>query len=202
MLKLNKVAVTGGLSCGKSSVCRYFKELGAHVVSADEIVHNLLTPQTSIGRDVIALLGNDILKEGNIDRSVIAKKVFNNPSLLQALEKLVHPIVLKEIEKQYQQAKNQGTAQLFVAEIPLLFEVAGQSQFDTTIAVLADPEICVQRFIKATGYGRDEYNKRMAQQLEPEEKAKKADYIINNSSNDTQDLLKQVETLFHHLTTG
>ncbi len=53
MLKLRKVAVTGGLSCGKSSVCRIFKEFGAYVVSADEIVHQLLSPETDLGQEVI-----------------------------------------------------------------------------------------------------------------------------------------------------
>ncbi len=90
MLKLEKVAITGGLSCGKSSVCRYFKELGAYVISADEIVHQLLIPTNELGQEVIALLGKDIAVNGTIDRSMIAKKVFENKTLLLSLEKLIH----------------------------------------------------------------------------------------------------------------
>ena len=80
MLRLRKVAVTGGLSCGKSSVCRIFKELGAYVVSADEIVHRLLSTKTNLGQQVISLLGKEIITNGKINRSTIAKKVFNDPN--------------------------------------------------------------------------------------------------------------------------
>lgn len=118
MLTLRKVAITGGLSCGKSSVCRFFKELGAHVVSADEIVHQLLSPTQRLGQQVIALIGGDIVVNGKIDRSIIAKKVFDNKRLLHSLEELIHPVVLNEIEKQYQQVSNQGKAPLFYSRNP------------------------------------------------------------------------------------
>src|SRR5262245_55950333 len=103
MLILKKVAVTGGLSCGKSSVCRIFKELGAYVVSADDIVHQLLTPQTKPGQQVIELMGSDIVVDQHIDRSKIAKKVFGNLKLLKSLEQILHPAVRHEIDKKYQQ---------------------------------------------------------------------------------------------------
>lgn len=199
MLTLKKVAITGGLSCGKSSVCRSFKELGAHVISADEIVHQLLSPTQHLGQQVITLLGQDIVVDGKIDRSIIAKKVFKDKALLQALEELIHPIVLSEIEKQYQQVSNQGKAPLFIAEIPLLFEVKSEKNFDKTIAVWADPEICKQRFTAYTGYGADEYDKRMANQMPAEEKARRADYVIENSGN-VEQMHQAVVKLFNKLT--
>src|SRR6478672_5591088 len=94
-----KIAVTGGLSSGKSTVCQFFREFGAYVTNADEIVHRLLTPEKSVGQQVINLFSEDILTNGQIDRSKIAEKAFSNPKLLQALEDLVHPIVQHEIEK-------------------------------------------------------------------------------------------------------
>lgn len=199
MLTLKKVAITGGLSCGKSSVCRYFKELGAYISSADEIVHQLLTPTKRLGQQVIALLGDDIVVNGNIDRSIIAKKVFKNKALLRSLEELIHPLVLDEIEKQYQQVSNQGKFPLFIAEIPLLFEVSSEDKFDKTIAVWADPEICKQRFMESTGYGEDEYIKRMANQMPADEKAKRADYVIDNSGS-LEQMHKAVIKLFNKLT--
>ena len=199
MLRLRKVAITGGLSCGKSSVCRSFKELGAYVISADEIVHQLFSSNKHLGQQVIALLGKDIVVEGKIDRRIIAKKVFKDKALLQALEELIHPIVLNEIEKKYQQVNNQGKAPLFIAEIPLLFEVVSEKTFDKTIAVWADPEVCKKRFEATTGYGGDEYEKRMANQMPGEEKAKRADYVIENSGNIEQ-LYQAVVNLFIKLT--
>lgn len=180
MLKLNKIAITGGLSCGKSSVCRIFKELGAYVVSADEIVHRLLLFDTNLGQQVIDLLGPEIVLNGQIDRSLIAKKVFNHPTLLQSLEKLLHPAVFQEIENQYQELKKSRSASLFVAEIPLLFETSGESFFDKTIAVLADETTCRKRFKDSTGYSDKEFDQRMARQLPPLEKAKRATYVIQN----------------------
>jgi dephospho-CoA kinase len=92
-METRKIAVTGTLSSGKSTVCQLLKEFGAYVVSADEIVHRLLRVETEIGQKVIDLLGEEILSEGQIDRAKIAKKVFRNPQLLQALEQIIHPQV-------------------------------------------------------------------------------------------------------------
>ena len=80
------MAVTGGLSCGKSSVCRIFKELGAYVVSADEIVHQLLSPDTNLGQKIISLLGTEIVVNQKLDRSRIAEMYFKNPELLNRLK--------------------------------------------------------------------------------------------------------------------
>ena len=200
LLGLRKVAVTGGLSCGKSSVCRYFKELGAYVVSADEIVHQLLSPKTSIGQQVISLLGPDVIVDDRIDRRAIAKKVFNDPKLLYSLEQLIHPSVEQEIEQKYQQVKKQGNITLFIAEIPLFFEVAKKHNFDAIITVWAKEEQCKLRFTNATGYAEEEFNKRMTFQVSPEEKKKHADYVIDNSGSIEQ-MHKNVSALFTKLTT-
>jgi len=138
MLIFRKGAVTGGLSCGKSTVCRILKELGAYVMSADEIVHKLLSPKTDIGQKVVNLIGAEILIDGQIDRSVIAKKVFNQPHLLQSLENLLHPAVQEEIETESAYVESNQLASVFIAEIPLLFETGGERFFDFTIAVVAD----------------------------------------------------------------
>src|SRR5690348_8893921 len=129
MLDLKKVAVTGGLSSGKSTVCQIFRGLGSHVISADAIVHQLLSPNTSLGQEVIKLLGVEIVINKTIDRKSIANKVFNNPQLLHQLEKLLHPAVFNEMKKEYEKAKN-FSAPLFVAEVPLLFEAGQENWFD------------------------------------------------------------------------
>lgn len=192
-----KIAVTGGLACGKSSVCLFFKELGAHVVSADAIVHQLLlSPNTSLGQQITALLGADIVENDKIDRRKIAKKVFNDPALLQSLEKLLHPAVKSEIDKQYKQVNDRGNGALFVAEIPLLFEVSGENDFDAVVVVHAPPEKCRQRFKAATGYDDEEFDKRMARQLPLENKINRAQYVIENQGT-PQELRHAVEQLYN-----
>jgi dephospho-CoA kinase len=202
MLTLRKVAVTGGLSSGKSSACRFFKELGAYTVSADEIVHQLLSPYTALGQQVINLLGKDILVNDQIDRSKVAKKVFNEPSLLHSLEKLLHPAVISEIERQYQKASAQGKATLFVAEIPLLFEIGSEAYFDFIVAVHADSEICRHRFKAATGLNDHEYDRRMTYQMPSKEKARRADYVLNNNHESPEELRHAVEQLYRVLTSS
>ncbi len=195
MLKLKKVAVTGGLSCGKSSVCRILKELGAYVVSADKIVHQLLSSDTNLGQEVVKLLGSDILVNQQLDRVRIAQIVFKDLNLLQALEKLLHPAVYRELDQDYQRQKSlTNPPPLFVAEIPLLFESGGKKDYDVVIAVLADPEICYQRFELATGYDQKEFNQRMARQLSLHDKARQADYVIMNNGTlaDLQQITKQI----------
>lgn len=198
MLRLRKIAVTGGLSSGKSTVCRFFKDLGAYIVNADEIVHQLLSPETSPGKQVITLLGQEIVVGRQIDREKIAQKVFSNPQLLKSLEKILHPAVRDEIEKHYQSACHENAYTLFIAEIPLLFEAGQEKFYDRTIAVLTDPEVSLQRFIAATGLDAKAYEKRMANQLPPHVKAQKADYIIINNGK-LDEMQEAVQMIYNQL---
>lgn len=200
MLKLRKVAVTGGLSCGKSSVCRFFKKFGSYTVSADEIVHQLLSPVTTIGQNIIKLFGNDIIINNQIDRSKIAQKVFNQPALLNSLERILHPAVQQEIVKHYEQAIKLGQAKLFVAEIPLLFEAGTENFYDVVITVIAKPDISEKRFQKATGYDTAEFEKRSSRQMSLEEKAERADYIIENNGS-LEELEVNTKKIMNILTT-
>ncbi len=179
MLKFRKVAVTGTIASGKTTVCQLFKELGAYVVSADEIVHQLLSPDTDIGKKVITLLGKDVVINGRFSRKAIANKVFCDERLLLALEELLHPEVQKEIEVKYRE--NFQKYSLFVAEVPLLFESDLQDFYDTTIAVTADEERCKRRFIETTSYDEAEFMRRVERLVALEQKAKMADLTIENN---------------------
>lgn len=200
MLKLKKLAITGGLSSGKTTVGLLFKDLGAFFISADEIVHNLLKPASIIGQKVIQLFGPDIVENNSLNRKKIAQKAFLNVKLLKALEALIHPIVYAEIEKEYQHVRQAGKHPLFIAEIPLLYELFKQSEFDIVITVTADLSICQKRFIKQTHQTIKEFEQRMAQQINPKEKAKKSGYVIKNNGS-LADLKDQVTKLYSLLTT-
>jgi len=182
MLKLKKIAITGGLASGKSTVCRFFQELGAYVVNADSIVHQYLEPQTTLGQKVLHLLGSDIIQDGKIDRQKIAQKVFQNRDQLSALEAILHPALLQEIAKRYERVCHEKNHTSFVVEMPLLFEIGAEGFYDAVITVLADERVAKQRF-QAAGHTEQEYEKRMSRQLSPTIKAQKAHYtIINNGS--------------------
>jgi len=189
MLILGKVAVTGGLSCGKSSICQLLKELGAYVVSADSIVHQLLSSDPEIAQEVVALLGPDIVVNQKIDRSRVARLVFQDLERLSALEAILHPVVYQKINQMYQEQKTIKPS-IFIVEIPLLFENGREKDFDVVIAVVANEEVCLKRFEQTTGYNIEEFNRRIARQLPLLEKAIRSDYVIMN--NGTLDDLKPV----------
>jgi dephospho-CoA kinase len=198
MLRLKKIAVTGSISCGKTLVCNLLKQYGAYVVSADRIVHQLLSIHTSTGQSIISLLGNDVVINGLIDRRVISKKVFNNPQLLKNLENIIHPKVFSEIKNEFQEVKTRQLSTLFIAEVPLLFEGQLESWFDKVIVVTAPEEQCIQRFIKSTGYSHKDYQQRMSYQIPLKQKEEKADFLIENKGN-RKELNKQALHIYKHL---
>lgn len=163
------------------------------MVIADAIVHDLLSHDTNLSQQVIRLLGSDVVVNGKLSRKAIADKVFKNPETLYALEKLLHPAVLNKIEEIYRSASKSGIYTAFVVESPLLFEIAQESFYDIAIAVLADESKCRERFSKQ-GFSHEEYDRRMKRQLNPNEKAKRADFVILNNGS-PEDLQKQVTEL-------
>jgi dephospho-CoA kinase len=193
MLRLKKIAITGGVASGKSTVCQLCQELGACVVSADAIVHELLSPKTDLGQQIIRTLGSDILQKGKISRELVAGKVFQDPKRLEQLERILHPAVLQSVEESYRKACQAGKYTAFIAEIPLLFEIGKETEFDVVVAVIADEEIAKKRF-QTSGHTNQEYERRMSRQLHPSIKSAKAHYtIINNGS--LKELRQQVKTL-------
>lgn len=196
MLKLVKIAVTGGLASGKSSVCALLAELGAYVVSADQIVHQLLSLTTLAGQQVIDLLGSSVLEDGHFNRKKIADSVFSDPQKLKALERILHPAVLKEIEQKYREAKKHNY-KLFVAEIPLLYESETQFHFDYILCVTTEPSLALKRF-QDKGYTVEEYQRRMHFQKPLQEKIAKSNFTITNNGT-LQELKTQVYSFLKEL---
>ncbi|MBS0654321.1 MAG: dephospho-CoA kinase [Verrucomicrobia bacterium] len=196
MLNLRKIAVTGGLSSGKTTVCRMFQQLGAYIVNADQITHQLLSSDTSLRQQLITFLGDAILTDGLIDRSKMAKVVFESPALLRKAEELIHPRVSERIEQEWQKAVSEQKYPLFIVEIPLLFEASMQHGYDASIAVVSEEAACIKRFCMSGEHGKAEYFSRASRQLPQSEKAKKAVYIINNDGT-LPELKEKVASLYH-----
>lgn len=185
---MRKVAVTGGLSSGKTSVCLFLRELGAYVLSADEIVHQLLSSDKNLIHQVIDLLGSEVCVNGAIDRSKVAAKVFQQRELLESLEKIIHPAVRNVIKRHFDKEIKSGEHTLFVVEIPLLFEAGFDDGFDFTVAVISDEPRCKT----------EDYEKRMSRQMSPQEKSAKADFTIENNGS-LDDLYQKVKGLYKQL---
>lgn len=191
-----KVAVTGGLASGKSLVCKRLAKLGACVFDADATVHSLLKNDEKVIKAVIDLLGPVVIKEGAIDRTTVAEKVFVDTSLLKALEAILHPAVIRAAEAAYDACKKQN-GQLFIAEVPLLFELGYDQAFDQVVYIASKEKLCLKRHLNRGGT-KEQYLLRMQRLIDDKEKKKRADVILYN--NDGKDrLLYDVELLFNRL---
>jgi dephospho-CoA kinase len=183
------IAVTGPFASGKSTFVRLLGELGAETVSADEIVHDLLADdRTTISR-VLERFGDDVRGERGVNRRALGRKVFGDPEALRDLEDILHPLVRRETQRRIAVSE----AGLFVAEVPLLFEGGSGADYDYTVAVVVPEE---RRRAWAAERGVDEAALMAieARQLPQEEKARRADIVVQNDG-DVDKLKKQAEEL-------
>ncbi|MDE3055588.1 MAG: dephospho-CoA kinase [Verrucomicrobiota bacterium] len=197
MLPLRKIAVTGSVASGKTLVCRYLQELGAFVLSADAVVHELLLKDVALCQRIVQKFGSDILQEGIIDRTLLAKKAFQNPEAVHWLEKEIHPKVFERIEAAYQLAASGFSS--FIVEVPLLFEAGWESFFDLVVTVVANEDLCKARFV-AAGHAAEDYAKRTKRQLPSKSKEERAHYTLHNNGT-PEELKHQVKNLYHKIIT-
>jgi len=197
MLKLSKVAVTGPFGAGKSTVCLVLRGLGAFVVEADVLVKELFTPLTPLGKQIIKLLGNDVVVNDSIDPKCVADIVFQNTEKLQQLENLLHPHVFQEINELYESVRQQGYHRYFVVEMPLLFEIHREQEYDFVIYVTADEQQCKKR-VQIRGFTPQDYERRMQRFLPNETKQKKSHFVIENNGT-LEELRKTVEEVAYQM---
>ena len=193
---MRKMAVTGGISSGKSTVCRFFAELGAYVVSADAIVHDLLASKAAIRTKITSLIGPNAIINNQVDRKVIAERAFSNPEVLKSLELILHPLVFYEIQKRYEAIKNDPKYNLFLVEIPLLYETQTDNLFDSVLVVSTHKDLCKTRFQKSNS--EKNFEQRFVLQLPLEEKEKRADFVLFNNGS-LENLKKEVKNISYKL---
>ena len=188
------MAVTGPLACGKSTFVRMLGEMGADTVSADGIVHDLLARDPETISKVVERFGEEVRGETGIDRRALAHAVFGDERALQDLEDILHPLVREETDRR---VAGSG-AELFVAEIPLLFEGGRSGQFDHTLAVTA-PEERRLAWAAERGMGEEQVRAIEARQLPQEEKARRADLVVQNDG-DLDTLRERAREVFEMVT--
>ena len=183
------VAVTGPFASGKSTFVEMLGASGAETVSADEIVHDLLARDEEAIARVVERFGRDVLGERGVERRTLGRKVFGDPEALRDLEDILHPLVQRETDRRI---RSSG-ADLFVTEVPLLFEGGRSGAFDYTVAIVVPEE---RRRAWAAERGVDEAALRAIEerQLGGEEKARRADVVVQNDG-DLDRLRRQAEEL-------
>jgi dephospho-CoA kinase len=169
------VAVTGGIGAGKSETLRAFARHGAAVISSDDIVHELLREDPEVREAVVGRLGEGVLDaDGHIDRGKVGRLVFSDHEALRWLEALLHPrVVARYLRWRDELAAQPDPPAVCVTEVPLLYEVGGESRFDKVVVVTASPQV---RIARRLGPMRE----RERRFLSDEEKAKRADFVYVN----------------------
>jgi dephospho-CoA kinase len=142
------VAVTGGIGAGKSEALKAFARRGAAVISSDEIVHELLRSDQAVQEAVRERWGDSVLGPEGIDRAQVADLVFTSPAELEWLEALLHPrVVATYLAWRERLGELPDPPPVCVTEVPLLYEVGGETRFDAVVVVTASPEVRISRQI-------------------------------------------------------
>ena len=184
------IGLTGGIASGKSTVSNYLAELGAIIIDADKIAHEIMEKGKTAYWQVIEAFGREILAEnGEIDRSRLGKIVFNNLEKKKILEEITHPQVIREMREKIEEYRAEN--KVIVLDIPLLFEAGLEFMVDEIWVVYVDRETQLQRLMARDGLSYEEANKRIQAQMSLEKKRVLADFVINNKGN-IEDLKRQV----------
>jgi dephospho-CoA kinase len=168
------IGLTGGIAAGKSEALAAFARLGAATLSSDAVVHELLESKELRDR-LVERWGSEVAPDGALDRSKIGQIVFADPEELVWLESQIHPLVGERTAAWL--AALPAETEVAVVEVPLLFEVGRDQVFDTTVAVVAADEV---RRARAEARGHALVDEREARQLSQEEKAEKAEHVVEN----------------------
>jgi dephospho-CoA kinase len=209
-----KVGLTGGIASGKSVVGEMFVALGAHLVQADRIAHQLMLPGQPVYNEVVRHFGGGILNPDlSVNRAKLAEAAFGSTakaaspataSRIQELNRIVHPAVLRSQEEWMEETGRQDPRAVAIVEAALIIEAGAVKRFDRLIVVTCSDEQRIARFAArhklALDAARKEVERRMAAQLPEAEKVKAADYVVDNSGS-LDHTREQVRELWEKLRT-
>jgi dephospho-CoA kinase len=174
------VALTGGIATGKSSVAEMFAADGFAVIDADKIAHEVLEREKE---QIADMFGDAMVKEGKVDRKALGTAVFADPLKRKELERLLHPLIFEEIEAR---AETEDKKQRpYIVDIPLFFE-GKRYPIAHSLVVYASPSQQIERAMLRDALSKEAVLERMAAQIDIGEKRDMADFVIDNSQDQTQ----------------
>jgi dephospho-CoA kinase len=188
------VALTGGIGSGKSTVGELFQQLGAVVVDSDQLAREVVERGSSGFEQIVTLFGDEILKNGEINRSLLAEIIFKDPAKRKNLEQITHPLIRKAFADIVAKSGDQA---IVINQIPLLVESKYEYNFDHVITVSTSEDKRIARLL-AKGYTQEQIQNRMKSQVSDADREKIADSIIQNNESE-KELLPQVEKIWEQL---
>ena len=193
---MRTIGLTGGIACGKSTVSKELRCLGAPIIDADAIAHALAQPKQPLFNAYVERFGSAIVSAGGtLDRAAIGRLVFADPSLRAEIDAIAHPLIRAAAEEQLRAAAEEGAA-VAVLDVPLLFEAGWDALADETWVVALPPAEQLARLLsRETAMTEDEARARIAAQMALAEKCARADVIIDNSGT-KEETRKYIEKLW------
>lgn len=186
------IGLTGGIGSGKSTVAKMFAAYGVPIYIADVEAKLLMHSSVEIRSELEALLGEEVYKNGELDRAFMADLIFNDKQLLEQANQIIHP----RVEAHFQAWKKQQKAAYCIKEVAILFENSAHTKCDKTILVVVDQEERIARVMKRDKVSREKVLERMNNQWTDAQKIPLADFIIKNERlTDTQAQVKYLHKL-------
>jgi dephospho-CoA kinase len=195
---VRRVALTGGIATGKSDLRARFEALGVPTIDSDLLAREAVAPGTVGLAAVVTRFGRDVLHaDGTLDRKKLARIVFTDPEARLALEAIVHPEVRRAVDEWFA-ALDPDRYPYAIADIPLLYEVGRDRDFDVVIVAACDPDTQVRRVMKRDDVSEVSARQRLAAQLPIDQKVRRADYVIRTDGTD-EDTNRQVSAVCEKL---
>ncbi|VAW56776.1 Dephospho-CoA kinase [hydrothermal vent metagenome] len=186
-----KIALTGGIGCGKSTVCQLFSQFNVPIIDTDIIARNLVEPNSIALNEITAYFGHTVLlSNGSLNRKALAHIIFNEPKKKQYLESILHPKIKLEI----QQKITTFTTPYVIIVIPLLIETNQQKNYDRILVIDCTEQQQIERTLARDTRDLNEIKSIITSQVSREKRLSTADDIIDNSMNENL-LAPQVEQL-------
>ncbi len=175
------VAVTGGIGSGQTTVCSFFQKWRCKVINADKKAHEVIQRNKKLQNELTKVFGKDIFgKDKKLDRKLLAERAFKDELHTRKLNQLVHPRMVEVLVEEMEQARFSKRYPLIIIDAALIYEISIESMFDAVIVVSAPLKIRQQRVKDRDGMSRKQFNERAEKQIPLEDKAKWADFIIEN----------------------
>jgi dephospho-CoA kinase len=169
------IALTGGIATGKSTVASLLGLHGLRVIDADAIAHKILDANAEWVKEHF---GSEYIEKGKVNRSKLGELVFSDPGAKARLESFLHPLIRQEI---IAQSEKQDRFEFpYLIDIPLFFE-SGAYDIEESVVVYTPKETQLERFMKRSGFSKEESLRRIESQMDIEEKKKRATWVIDNS---------------------
>jgi dephospho-CoA kinase len=188
------VALTGGIGSGKSTVAQIFQDLGAIVIDSDQLAREVVERGSTGFDQIVAAFGDEVLTNGDLNRSALAELVFREPEKRKLLEEITHPLIRKAFAKIVESGKDES---IIINQIPLLVESNNNYKFDHVITVSASEEIRIERLLKR-GMNMAQIRQRIQAQSTDTQRENISDSIIRNDKSHAE-LISEVERVWELL---